>query len=822
MVRERIGPGPARLAIAFAAGIAVATRAGSLAAAPAVWAAGALLVGLAIPARFGSVRLLLVVVFLGGARAALRPLPDPALLAGLPGVDDREPDRVTGVVRGAVLDGPDRRSFVVARAGAAAVLVTARAPLPALLPGDRVAVVGRLKSPRGYRDPGAVALGRVIDRRGASLTMAVDGSAVTVLGTGWSWRRWPTLVQRRLAGVVAGRGGDADGNAVVRAMVLGDRGGLTPDRVDVFRAAGVAHVLAVSGLHLAVITWLGFLVVRRLWGAVPALALRVDAQVAAALAAAPAALGYALVTGARVSTLRALLVVLVVLGGLACGRRARLLSALGLAALILLACDPGTLFDPGFQLSFAATATLVLAMGRRAAPRRADRWPVALARGLARRAGDLIRASLWATLATAPLCALWFGEVATGGVVANLIVVPLATLIILPLGLAGSLLHGLWPAAGGGLIDVAVAAAGWATDGAAAVGSRLPLVAVPPPTMFELGGALVAWIAAIAWARRRWRPVAVVAVAALGLGSWAGSWWISAELAPRARTELRVTFLDVGDGDAALLELPGGAVWLVDSGGLPFTPPGADPAVAATPGRRAVASFLAHRRIRRIDRVILSHPHPDHYAGLRGLLGRVELGEVWVAREHLERPPDPDYRALVVELMLRGVPVVHPRLDAPLVEHGVALEVLAPRYLDATAAIDPVLSANDNSLVVSVSYAGRRLLLLGDLEREGEELLLARYPGRLGATLVKVAHHGSKTSSSGPLVAATRPRWAVISCGVANRYGAPAASVVARWQDAGATVLRTDREGAITVSIGARGAISVATFERGGVARAAP
>ena len=795
-------------ALVFMAGISISARLGDFATTPLVWLATAGLVAL-LPGRWRwRWRVLVLVFLLGGARAATSPNPGGAAELG---VDDGEIDRLVGWISGGVDDDAGRRRFVVVdgQRPARRVLVTVRGqPLPAVLPGDVVTVTGHLRSPRGYRVPGAVDRARGLVTRGATHTMSAAAEAVTVAGARrWTWRRYPVMVQRALAGKVAGRGGDESGNAVVRAMVLGDRGGLDDDIAGGFRAAGVAHVLAVSGLHLAVVTWLVFVGIRRLWGLLPGLANRVDAVVAAAVGAAPAAVAFAFVTGARVSTLRALIVVLIVLLGLATARRARVIDALGCAALILVVIQPLTIYDPSFQLSFAAAATLVLTV-RRPAPARAG--------GPGRRAlrwlGGLARASFWASLATAPFAACAFGQVAVGGLIANLAVVPVAELVILPLGLLGCTLLELWPAAGGALIDLAVFCAARLCDLVGAVASVGPLVAIPPPTEFELAAMVVAVGAAIYWARRGRRARLALGVGAVALLALVASWWCSTELLPRLRSDLTVAFLDVGDGDAAVVELPGGAVWLIDSGGAPFIARRPDGAVGPTAGDLSVVRYLAERRIRHIDIAIISHPHPDHYLGMRAVARAVDIDELWVAREHAEIPPDPDYRALLIELMLAGTKVVHPPLGRVAERRGVVLSVLAPGYGNR-AAVDPVLGGNDNSLVVAVEFAGRRILFTGDIEGEGEAELVDKYGEALGADLVKVPHHGSRTSSTAVLVEAVAPRWAVISVGVANRHGAPAPEVVDRWLRNGAEIYCTDEVGAVTAVIGPDGAMEVTGFD---------
>lgn len=840
----------APLALTFASGALLSSHIGTPTPLIAVmW--GAALVFVLAACRPGRAMILAVAALAGAGRMALDELDarrEPIMYPLHPGpgavADDRTDDILTGVVYGPVEDQAHGRSFLleVDAPAEARVAVTVRpqpdraphdapdetiddngtgwtddAPedlpqsAPGLLPGDRITVWGKLRAPRGYRVPGAVDVERLARARGADFLLYATRVELVQAGASLSSWRHATWLQRRASAGILARGGDRAGNAIVRAMVTGDRQGLDQAVSQRFRDSGAAHVLSVSGLHLAVVAMLVFGLVRRLWAAFPGLAMRMRPALVAALVAAPAAIGYTMMTGAQIATLRALLVVLVVLVGAATDRRARMIDALGLAALVLLVHRPAVLFDPGFQLSFSATVTLALVF---------EHVPRARRPGMARRLFgwlmNLLRASLWAALATAPFTALTFGQVATGGLVANMIVVPLTELCILPLGMAGCVLSVLWPWAGGVLLDAVIAVAAGTDHVVGVVAGLAPVFTVYPPDAWELGGAAMVWAGAMAAARAACSRRLACLVMVLGMVVAVASYAVTTRLLPMWRQDVRITFLDVGQGDAAIIELPGGAVWMIDGGGLPFV---AEHGLAdqerdqraEAPGLHAVARFLAWRRIGRIDRLVISHPHPDHYEGVRAVARLVDVDEVWVARDYEHTPPA--YRELLVALRAAGARIVHPRLDETYRDHGIAFTVLGPRYLDGVATADPVSHANDNSLVLRMEAFGRRVLFAGDVEYEAEELLVAGHAGALAADVVKVPHHGSRTSSTARFVAATSPAWAVISCGVGNRFGLPAAEVVERWQRAGARVLRTDRVGAVTAIISRHGELEVQVFD---------
>ena len=841
----RARSGLAGLALALAAGIALSSRAGPLSTAPLVWAAAALIAAIGLRGRG---RKALCALLLGGALAAHERADLEAARDMLgPWADDRAEETLSGTVAAPVVD--DGRSvrfpFVLdaaplaeAASGAGVdgargdggsgvrVLVSVyrdpddEAWTPPLLPGDAIEVTGPLRMPRGYRLPGAPPPERFADSRGAAALLTTDWTRVSepVAGSAMDPRRAAALLQRRMARRISAAAGDADRDGVLRSLVTGDTSGMSERAAASYRDSGASHVLAVSGLHLAAVALFAFAALRRLWAALPALALRVDPTRAAALGAAPLAIGYTMVTGAPPSAVRALCMILVLLAGAALDRRARLRDALGAAALMMLVARPSSLYDPSLQLSFAATCALAVFMGARRDHAERPPWPARIWGWLC----QLVVASLWTWAATAPVCAFHFGSVALAGPLANLVAVPAVELVALPLGLGGAVLAELWPGGGEAILAVAAVLTERVTGALGHVAAWIPPLPMPPPDPGELAawsvllGALAVWMRTAGALRRR---RALIVAAGVAAGLVASQLWRT-ELAPRWRDELRAAFVDVGQGDAAVIEVPGGGVWLIDGGGLPFSLPTRDPATARrlgeSPGRDGVARYLALRRIRRIDLAILSHAHPDHYRGLSAIARSAHIDELWLARRHGDAPLGGELQQLLAELAARGTTVRSPPAGAVVRRGGATLTLLAPGPSpdggDRTAALDPVRSENDNSLVVRVDHAGRRLLFTVDLEEEGEQDLVREHGATgLAADVVKVPHHGSRTSSTPALVAATSPAWAVISCGPRNRFGFPHPGVVERWEGEGARVARTDLGGTISVVVELDGRMRVET-----------
>jgi competence protein ComEC len=794
---DRLGVTPIGAAVAFGSGIAVASWPGWLdeGVGPWLWlVAGALAVVVAVCRRVRPLAWVMLIAA-GVARGVVAP-PSPP-----PGAtpDDRGEDRIAGIVGGPVVVTASLTGAPV-DTGDTVVWLWSVTPV---VPGERVAATGLVHSARGYLDPGSPDRTRALAARGADWEMTARTLEVQGDEPGWTdlaWR-WSAALQRRWAAEIAHPCEDAaceaaapdPGRAALAGITVGARGDV-PAALDArWRALGIYHVLSVSGLHLAVVAGLAYALLRKLVAASPLGGRSRPARWAAPVALVLAA-GYTLVTGAQLATLRSLAVVALVLVGAMLDRPVRLGDALGAAALGLLAWRPADLYDPSFQLSFVAATTLALL------PRRP---PVDAAGRLARARdwlGRGVATSLWVTLTTAPITAYHFHQVAPGGVVGNLVLAPVVEIVALPLALAGVVVGELWAAAGHLLVDVAAALVGWVDDAAGLAARVVPVGTVAVASALTMAALVALSLGLARRPARGWRDAMVWLALCTG-------WAFARDPAPAGA--LRVTFLDVGQGDAAIVELPDGATWLVDAGGVPGA---RDLAAASAPGRAVDAALAVYGR-GRVAVAMVSHPHPDHYLGFAAMTTPID--ELWTAREDAPAaaatPVQPSTPSLASIEAMVGATVVHPPLGVARSQAGVTLAVWGPHGAepdDRVATADSVRSVNDNSLVVTVSYAGRTIAFLGDLEAEGEQAAVDA--GLPRVDVVKVAHHGSPTSSTPSVIAATHPSVAVISCGAANRFGFPSPAVVERWRASGAEVARTDVDGAVTVTIDATGQLAVA------------
>jgi competence protein ComEC len=571
---------------------------------------------------------------------------------------------------------------------------------------------------------------------------------------------------------------------MARALVLGEND-LSPDDDLAFRASGLSHLLAVSGMHLVLVLGVAVRSLEAILKRTESLACRIDVGRVSAGIGIPVAWIYAELAGGGGSTCRAAWMATVALTARALSRRTDAVRAFGLSVGAMAIDNPLVAFDLSFLLSGAATGGLLLFS------RPFNRVLSANVPG--RFAVQAIATTLAASVPCAPVLAWFAPTVPIGGVIANLLAVPIGESAALPLCLAHASLA-FWPAAERGCATVASGALVVVDRIARAFSVQALTPQIPQPTSWQLVAIGLGLALCKLSARGRWATVIAALSAVIALE-------FATVRAGAPKGVLRVTFLDVAQGDAAIVDLPNGEAMVIDGGGLVGSP--------IDIGSRELAPELRARRRRELLAAVLTHPHPDHYGGFVTGLNAVELGEFWDTGQGESERTGGAFASLIEAIHARGTPIRRPHELCG--EHdigGVRLDVLAP-----CPSFNSDRGPNDNSFVLRFSYGTRAFLLVGDAEREEENDLLSHHRDLLRADVLKVGHHGSRTSSSPEFLEAVGPHDAIVSVGGRNRFGHPHEQTLTSLGKAGIRIWRTDRDGAIVATTDGHGLsiISMAT-----------
>ena len=755
---------------------------------------------------------------------------------------------------------PDISRMVPISGGIRATLTPpANSMLPTLRCGDLIEAPARLRQPQRFRDPG------VFQYADYMLTQDADGIAATTLlpanklrvisgahldlrartrcriaaAQTWASHRLlqylSSAPNRRLPRAVQLSPDDA---ATLNAMLFGDRNRLTHQLRLGFERTGSFHLFVVSGMHVGLLAGALMWLTERF---------RISRWLAALVTFALTS-GYALLTGFGVPVRRALIMLAVFLCARLLFRQRIALNALGAAGLAVLVNSPRALFDTSFQMTFLslvaipgiamplvqhrlgpwayASSGLNLRWKDTSLPPRLAQlrvmlrlWGELLAGVFGSRAslipGRFLAALLWlaelcvigfvAELVMALPMALYFHRATVFSLPANILTIPLVATVA-SLGLATfclSLLNAWLAVAPAALTAAALHLLRGAIDTIS--GIRLADLRVPGPMEVRCFAALIC-IGLCCWLARRPRfwllgPAVLLPCATLLV------LWPHAPIAVHGI--LDVTAIDVGQGDSLLVVGPNGRAMLIDAGG----PTGAAARAENAPGASAfdvgetvVSPYLWSRQIRSLDVLVLSHAHSDHMGGMPSVLRNFHPRELWVATD----PASSAYRDLLAEAAEYGTLVRHLRAPDRMLWDGISVRVLAPSPSYANAGAPK----NNDSLVLRMQYGAASVLFEGDAEAPSEHSMLSSSRDLpLGpVTLLKVAHHGSRTSTIPDLLSVLAPQDAVISVGRNNTFGHPREEILARLAGAHAHVFRTDEFGMTTFRLSPDGKISAATY----------
>ena len=632
--------------------------------------------------------------------------------------------------------------------------------------GDKVTAKGKIRVPRGYKNPGQLDTNLLLKSQGISGSLSAGKRPVKIEPQeGHSFMRWIFSVRAHYLKSMQQVMPHEDAAAIF-AMLFGGYEGINEELIDSFTVTGIVHILSVSGSHISLIAvvmaWLGLI-------------FRLPSKLTAILVIGIIVI-YSVLAGLVPPVIRSSIMGALSFTAIALGREKEAGRILIITGLIMLIISPLLLFHISFQLSFMATAGLLyLAPNLRKFLEHLS-LNNAIAMNLA--------ITIAATLATLPIIAWYFNALSLSALIANLLVVPIVELIII-LGLAAGILA-LLPLVGSLIFMLDSLLLGIVFE-LTKILAAIPYSQLYMPSlngMFSLAYYLIlASFAAGKSFLAGKRDKICLLIAALAV------FYVSYHFIKPPNMTMH--FIDVGQGDAALAITPQGHAFLFDTGGTLD-----DFAV----GEKVVLPYLRHYGITRLDGIFLTHAHADHAAGTGSVLQKMPVKAVFTAAEGRE-----EYAKVM------GLSTANPLLNKlTTVKQGEVFS-LDGLKIEVLFAPQNIKTGNEASNVYRVSYGKASFLITGDITADKEQEMLAGGVNA-AATVLKAAHHGSDTSNSEKLLAAVRPDYGVFSVGKDNSFGHPKPKVVDRYQNHGINIYRTDRDGAIIFATDGE-KISVSTYE---------
>lgn len=712
---------------------------------------------------------------------------------------------IVGTIASPLDRDPDRTAFVISlreydgKTASGRMRVTMKAPAENIGYKDAVRIRGRVYAPRRFKNSGGFDYPAYLAQHGIYRTAAVKQETdIEILERGRGpFRMIQDIREDIRRSFIASTNGP--GSAVLQAMVLGEEGGLTDEVRDIFMSAGVTHILSISGSHLGLVAVICFGMLRGLLFLLPertylGLTLRIDPKKTAAWLTIFPVTFYAILAGGQTATMRSLIMILAGIFAVILDRDNSLIHSLAAAALIILISNPQAIFDISFQLSYIS----VLAIGYIVLLWKDARYSAeSVVKRLIADAALLAAISIAAGLATAPLVAMYFNQISIAGAVSNMIVVPFAGFVVVPLGLAAGILSLF-----GEFLPFSELCR-HASDlfyYVVVFFSRLPFaeIRVAAPNPLQLLGYYIMLISLSGYVRAkllyRLRPLEYSKGGHRRYINWifAGAAVMLASVVMQivSGPMNRVTFVDVGQGDCSLIELSSGERILIDGGGSYDN--------RFDIGKQVVAPFLWNRGIRKLDLVILSHPHPDHMNGLLFILKRFDVREVWKGWHSEDAPAYLEMKRILDKAKI-PVKTVSARAGARRFSNAV-IRVMHPSDGFIRTGRRRHDIENNLSLVLMIEMGGVKFLFPGDCGQEAEAFMAARSLD-LACDVLKSPHHGSKTSSTDAFLFIARPRIVVISTAEGNRYRLPSKEALTRYESINALIYRTDLDGAVVVTV---------------------
>lgn len=648
-----------------------------------------------------------------------------------------------------------------------------------LVKGDRIRFVTQITLPHRLGLPGEFDYPRYLSFQGITATGRVVSQQDIVMiraAAEESVQRSIDIVARTLGDTIRQAVPDVRISSVLTALLLGDQKRIPENLADAYTRAGVTHILSISGFHVGIIATFISLISLGILSRFESLALRWNVRRISVLIAIPSMVSYLFLTGNAPATARSVIMLVACAVALYVERETDAINMLLLAACLLISINPVTLFDVSFQLSFLSLWGIIITV-----PVLSERFSAAVPRRSLVFI-QLLAASIAASFVTLIPVLHTFKVASLNGILANFLIVPLLgygavisgfcvlPLIVLVPDISGAL---LWPSTK--LIHLSNMIVEWF--------SVLPVIHFTRITAWDMFFFLLFMLSVtfVRGVRGRFAFAAVMPLAAVMIHATGPS---------AADGRLHVTMLSVGQAESMFLGLPDGSTMLVDGGGY-LQDNGRDF------GRRILLPALESLGIRRIDRLIITHDHPDHIGGLSFVVKNITVGECWTTSGTYSRLQHSDLRSVLSE---RKIPV---RLlaagESINLASGVDFKVFSPGQHVIRKDGDDIRNTNEDSLVFRISFAQFSMLFTADAGFDAERKMISR-GSDLESTVLKVGHHGSAYSTSEEFVDLVRPRMALISAGAGNTFGLPSGRTIDLLKAKSILVYRTDRDGTIELA----------------------
>ncbi len=694
------------------------------------------------------------------------------------------------------------------------IRLTVSGDAPHLSRGDRIVFRGKIRSIRNFNNPGGFDYQRYMAFKKVWGSAYVSGYKLTLIEKNVEKGMGAVIscARHRISNLID-QIGDKEQQGVLKALIIGDRNAISPELRKAFNRVGAGHLLAISGLHIGIIATASFLFFKWMLSHIRFFLLNAWTKKGAVILSMVPVLVYGLLSGMSPSTQRAVIMVIVFLTAFLFEREHDLINTLAIAAMIILIVHPPSVFSISFQFSFAAVLAIIYGFSRLPPlwltgqnRTRKQKWSKA-----AIKLYCFVMTSFFAIVGTLPLVMRYFNQVSLVGLPANIIFIPLIGFVVVPLGIMAVFMYPLTVTgalvclkAGSAVLEYVIKIinliSGWA----------FAAIKTVTPNYLEIFCFYVLfWVLLNLKSVKIKNPVALnkdrrgqskhsiqKSVVIVGLltvlmfGIDVGYWLYHRYW----RDDFRVTIIDVGHGNASLLELPYGYNMLIDGGGF------SDNRVFDV-GASIVAPFLWQKKIRTIDAIVLSHPNSDHLNGLIYIAENFHVKNVWTNHEIADTVGYKMFKETIKKNNIQ-MPAYNEIIGVHNI-NGVKIDVLyPPKDFIEKKEIETWRNLNNNSLVLKISFGATSFLFPGDIKAQAEYELVSTVGNKLKSTVLLAPHHGSKTSNTKMFLEKVTPEVVVISSRYKSRFGFPHPLVLKRYQDMGCRVLETARNGAVSMRTG--------------------